>query len=105
MVRVGLMMVEGSIVVETSERGEYCTIGLLDSAIVIVKFSSEEIEPLFEVEDSIIHEITGSCLDQEGLLVGKIFCETRGNDTALLCRGGGSVLAAGRAIGVGQANG
>lgn len=59
------------------------TIRLFGGAIIIIQLSSKQVEPLFEVQNAIIHEIAGTSLDQEDFLVRKIFGEARCDDTAL----------------------
>lgn len=36
-----------------------------------------------QVQNTVVHEVAGARLDQEDFLVRKVFCETRGDDTAL----------------------
>lgn len=55
---------------------------LLSGAIIIVELSSEQVEPLLEEKDSVIHVIGRAGLDQQDALVGEILGQTTGNDTA-----------------------
>ena len=58
----------------------YClTIWLLSSRVVIVKLATQEVEPFFQIQDFVIHKVTGSSFDHEDFLVGQVLCQPAGN--------------------------
>lgn len=58
------------------------THGLFSGGVVIVEFAAEQVEPLPQVEDAVIHVVTGAGLDKKGALVGQILGQTAGNHAA-----------------------
>lgn len=54
--------------------------GLLGGAVVVVELAAEEVQPVLEEQHTVVHEVAGAGLDQEYLLVRKVFGEARGND-------------------------
>lgn len=56
--------------------------GLLRRAVVVVELAAQQVEPVLEQEHAVVHEVAGAGLDQEDFLVGQVFRESRGNDTA-----------------------
>lgn len=58
------------------------THGLLSGAVVVVELASEQVQPILEEKDAVIHEIRRTSFNQEDLLVGEVLGEPAGNDTA-----------------------
>lgn len=57
-------------------------IWLLGGTIVVIQFASEKVQPVFQLENFVVHEITGTCFDQQDLLVGQVLGEPARNDAS-----------------------
>lgn len=56
--------------------------GLLGSAVVVIEFTTKQVQPVLEKQNSVVHEVRGTSLDQEDLLVRKVVRETTGDNTS-----------------------
>ena len=57
-------------------------IGLFSGSIVVIKVTTKQCKPFFELENLVIVEIARASLDQEDLLLGEVFRQSASNDTA-----------------------
>lgn len=58
------------------------THGLLGGWVVIVKLAAEEGQPLTQVQDPVVHEVTGAGLDHEDPLVREVLGQARCDHTS-----------------------
>jgi len=56
--------------------------GLFGGGVIIVELASEQVEPVLQQQDTIVHEIRRASFDEENLLVREVFGESASNDTA-----------------------
>jgi len=56
--------------------------GLFGGGVIIVELASEQVEPVLQQQDTIVHEIRRASFDEENLLVWEVFGESASDDTA-----------------------
>lgn len=65
-----------------TKRNNSLTIRLLGSTIIVVQLATEEIQPVFEVQDFVIHEITRASFNQQYSFLWQVLCQSTSNDAA-----------------------